>query len=627
MKKPYTLIVQPDHIPAVLKEKHQWVAWRMVMKQGKWTKVPCQVSGKMASSTNRKTWNTFHNVLEAYNNGSGFDGVGIVLTKDLGIVGHDIDNCVTEDGELNETADLIVMTLDTYTEYSPSGTGIRAFSIGTKPEGGCRKGNVEMYDSGRFLTVTGEALSDKDISANQDGINAVYNRYIGGAVVEKAESDTSPMTTADKDLCRKIAKSKQQDKFKALFNGNLGGYDSHSEARMALLQILSYWTRNNSQQIDRIFRSSKLYTEKWDSKRGNTTLGAFEIGKAISECDETNKTEDKPVIEIFTLRDYLQQDFGEVEVFVGQENDALMVPGEGTFMPGQGNVGKTPLVSDFGIKLTCGFNILRWQVNHPLRVLIFQAELPNQFYQQRLSKLIEHYRLGSPKAELAYDNLIVANISKTFNIHAKGNGAEVLGEWVDKTDADVVILDPFLSFYDGDENINPEVRRSLDRIKYEVLAPLNCHLIITDHQPKYSDDAKNTSQKHSMRGAGAKRDFASTVLAVSPSKTPDGEHGAFINVTVDKMRYGPKPKNGFKLSRNFSFMHELWTGINVSSAQVAEIVSDNGGELTKNNFLTLLMDEYQVSRHKARELIEIAISDGKIDVIKGNNNAQIHILK
>ena len=83
-------------------------------------------------------------------------------------------------------------------------------------------------------------------------------------------------------------------------------------------------------------------------------------------------------IEAITLRDYLKEDFGEIKVFVGKENDALIVPGEGSFMPGQGNVGKTPLIADFAFKMVCGFDILRWRVPEPLKVLILQAELPDR---------------------------------------------------------------------------------------------------------------------------------------------------------------------------------------------------------------------------------------------------------
>jgi len=57
-------------------------------------------------------------------------------------VGIDLDKCRNpETGELEPEAQEIVRRMDSYTEVSPSGTGVHIYVIGTKPEGRCRRGH------------------------------------------------------------------------------------------------------------------------------------------------------------------------------------------------------------------------------------------------------------------------------------------------------------------------------------------------------------------------------------------------------------------------------------------------------------------------------------------------------
>jgi primase-polymerase (primpol)-like protein len=151
-------------IPASLKAIPQWVLWRWEQRPDKttgdlkWTKPPFQPNGKYASSTKRDTWGSFDEVLTAYNQDR-FDGIGIVLTLKLGIVGVDLDHCRDrETGAIEPWAQAIVDKLDSYTEVTPSGTGLRVFLYGKLPLKGRKRGNVEMYNDGRFLTLTGHPL-------------------------------------------------------------------------------------------------------------------------------------------------------------------------------------------------------------------------------------------------------------------------------------------------------------------------------------------------------------------------------------------------------------------------------------------------------------------------------------
>jgi hypothetical protein len=85
---------------------------------------------------------------------------------------------------------------------------------------------------------------------------------------------------SDTELVSRILNSKQEAKFKRLYGGDISDYPSHSNADSALVFILAWWTHDPS-QIDRIFRSSGLYRDKWNSPRGNSTYGALLIGDAL----------------------------------------------------------------------------------------------------------------------------------------------------------------------------------------------------------------------------------------------------------------------------------------------------------------------------------------------------------
>jgi len=153
--RPTPLPVIPDNIPEALKSCPQWVCWKYVLKDTKWTKPPFQPNGIFASSTDPATYSEFSETLAAYQEEEGgFDGIGFVLTANDSFVGIDIDHCFV-DGIVTDEAQGIITDLDSYTERSPSGVGIRIFVTGTIPKA-VKKEQIEMYAQGRYVTVTGQ---------------------------------------------------------------------------------------------------------------------------------------------------------------------------------------------------------------------------------------------------------------------------------------------------------------------------------------------------------------------------------------------------------------------------------------------------------------------------------------
>lgn len=151
--RPIPINVYTDQIPLDLMSVPQWVCWKYKWNGKKWTKPPIQPNGYNASVTNPKHYSEFPEVVAAYEKG-GFDGIGFVLTANDPFVGIDIDHCLFEDDVITDEARKIIEEVGSYTEISPSGTGIRIIANGIIPHA-IKRQELEMYGRDRYLTMTG----------------------------------------------------------------------------------------------------------------------------------------------------------------------------------------------------------------------------------------------------------------------------------------------------------------------------------------------------------------------------------------------------------------------------------------------------------------------------------------
>lgn len=154
-----------ENIPEELRKVPNWVVWKAVPKKNKdgttkLDKVPFdpKVTLKNAKTNDPKTWGTYEQAVETYKDHPKiYAGIGFVFSKEASFVGIDLDKCRDpETGIIEEGAADIIKKFSTYTEVSPSGTGVKMFLRGKLPSGsGNKNGNFEAYGEGRFFTVTG----------------------------------------------------------------------------------------------------------------------------------------------------------------------------------------------------------------------------------------------------------------------------------------------------------------------------------------------------------------------------------------------------------------------------------------------------------------------------------------
>lgn len=182
--KPTALLPEFDPIPDILKAIPQWVVWAYRRREnGSWTKPPINPrTGKNASSDDPSTWTTFDVAVSAYRSGR-YDGVGFMLTDDCPFAGVDLDDCRDPDtGEIADGVWEIIDALDSYTEISPSGTGVKIWVEGTLPSGGTKRGPIELYDRDRYFTVTGLHLPEMPttIEARQEALATLHEQVAWG---------------------------------------------------------------------------------------------------------------------------------------------------------------------------------------------------------------------------------------------------------------------------------------------------------------------------------------------------------------------------------------------------------------------------------------------------------------
>lgn len=307
-----TRVPTAEHLPSVLIEYEQWVCWQTEERDGKETKIPINPnSGRYASTTDSSTWTTFEDARSYAVETPDVAGLGFVFTDEDPLVGVDLDNCRDEDGNSPTWAADIIDQLNSYTEISPSGTGYHIIVMGYLPTGPNRRGDIECYQTARYFTVTGESVHDpaRPVGSRTVELAAIHAEHVvakeGGEEEAPREAhqraSERPVSAAknaldDDTVIEKARAASNGPKFERLWNGSTSGYDSQSEADMALCFLLAFWTGGDTAQMDRLFRRSGLMREKWDETHfsDGSTYGEKTIRRAAARVDEFYDPTERP---------------------------------------------------------------------------------------------------------------------------------------------------------------------------------------------------------------------------------------------------------------------------------------------------------------------------------------------
>jgi Protein of unknown function (DUF3987) len=286
--------------PQKLKDKPNWVLWKLASVNGKVTKVPYKLDFKnAAASTRPEDWSDYKSVAEKIISEGGItvkQGIGRVVQKGEHIIGIDLDGCRNiETGEISRWAMDIIHSVGSYTEITPSQTGARIWLTGDAPKGFDKvynldpavgyggKVKIEIYSESRYFTVTGQFLFHSSVNTLDEYalfdvfelIQAVRRKH---PAPKKTKTSTATISTETASVQIEKLGQFETSKYDIFMGGEIKSdqpfiienglgrltYPSHSEADMGFASALAYFHKGDREKMSADFRQSPMYREKWD---------------------------------------------------------------------------------------------------------------------------------------------------------------------------------------------------------------------------------------------------------------------------------------------------------------------------------------------------------------------------
>ena len=285
-----------QNIPAPLKVAPQWVCYRR-------DKTPVDPkSGQAAKANDPNTWGTFEQAVRYFekHKQNGIAGIGREFSFYDPYCGIDLDHCRDpKTGEIEAWAREIVERFNSYTEVSPSGTGLHVWIKAKLPPGADHQknlpggGKIEVYDCLRFFTVSGHHVkgTPATVQDRDKELKSFYAQVIAKPKAPPKSAGPGPtLSLADSEIIEKARSAQNGNKFDRLMQGDTSEYGGDdSSADLALCCLLAFWTQDRD-QIDRVFRASNLYRDKWE----RADYRERTINKALAGVTETFKPRSKP---------------------------------------------------------------------------------------------------------------------------------------------------------------------------------------------------------------------------------------------------------------------------------------------------------------------------------------------
>ena len=284
------LPVLMQHLPQELLAYPQWVGWRYVCRGANRKPDKQPVNPRTLGNAGVKWPNTWSSVEDAYvaYQAHGLSGIGFVLTADDPFVGVDIDNCLDR-ATIAPFADDAVAQLASYTEVSPSGSGLRILVVCPEFKDNRRRGQIEVYAHSRFLTLTGQRWGETPATLTTVPASRITTLLpqpqIDAAAKQSSSAPRARPNLEGDDMAlwqRIFVHDRYGPQHLQRFQGDLSADgNDHSLAVLRLLNALARWTQGDAARMRSLMLLSPLANEKWFSRRGDTDWLDRQITDAI----------------------------------------------------------------------------------------------------------------------------------------------------------------------------------------------------------------------------------------------------------------------------------------------------------------------------------------------------------
>lgn len=290
-----------NNVPEALRRLNQWVVWcaEAAPNSTRFAKVPYDAANprEYASTMDPESWGTFDQALDAADL---YDrGIGFVFRDGGGIFGIDVDSIEKVAPENREAAmklrELIWNNFPTYCEQSPSGRGLHYIGYGSLPEGmkGIKdtKYQIEIYDFGRYFTVTGDVVGGRDkLTDCQQSLSELALTFSPVAEGEGWVSTDEHDERSVDEIIATVRRWTNGQHFEFLMGMKgetvtdiLSDYrHDHSSADFALLNYIGNATKDRNKAIE-IFHRSPLWR---GTKGGYSTEESYVNGYLIKQSLE-----------------------------------------------------------------------------------------------------------------------------------------------------------------------------------------------------------------------------------------------------------------------------------------------------------------------------------------------------
>jgi hypothetical protein len=280
-----------DRIPDALKQHPRWVIWRRFCypepggtEPPHWLIMPLNArTGEPASLDEPRDFSTFEDAAAACLKDRE-TGPGFVLEETDTFAVIEIADALTRDGAITDGARTPVARLGSYTERLPDGRGLRILVRANLPPGGRQRGIIEMYESHRFVALTGWRWSGTSsrIEMRQADLEALHREIFPPAPPRRTVLAEPP--TGDAELLMRAFRGPNGARVERLYHGDTAGIPGdRGAADLALCTMLAGHSGNDPARLDRLFRASALFRERWDRPQysDGSTYGSATIAKAL----------------------------------------------------------------------------------------------------------------------------------------------------------------------------------------------------------------------------------------------------------------------------------------------------------------------------------------------------------
>ena len=525
----------------------------------------------MASSTDPTTWITYDEAV-ALAASAGLPGVGYVFAADDPYTGIDLDKCRDpQSGVIAPWAQRLIERLDSYTEVSPSGTGVHVLVRATLPGPGKKRngtegGAIEAYDRARYFTVSGQVVpgTPPEIAERQAVVTDLYER-MGGNQSAAAPTASGKLTPEDEAVIARIEASAEAAAFHRLFYaGETRPNRTSSENDLELASILSRYIADDA-AVERIMRASPLHRDKWDRKGDSYLHRTLQAArrKTGTTSSADGKQHDAGFVDFGTVHDAPPPATGWLVEHIWPEKARGWIAGEA-------KLGKSWIALELAVCIATGSPFLgTYDVRKSGTVFYLTEESNLRAIYNRLRMIL----LAKDMEPDALRGTLRLLVRKRVKLTDPSWRTRIVTA-IDKDKPVACFLDPLRRYHDGGENDSTDLVAVLDAAAE--FQDHGCAVPIVHHMRKASESNAEARAGQQMRGSSDLHAWGDAALYCTGSAEDKNA------VLVECELKDAEPPSPFVVSIEYGTEQRVTVGGEVTDMRPA-LLTVRGGQASKED--------------------------------------------